>query len=198
MRRVPVHVMENAVRSPHNLRVGATNNPLARAQDYDRKGANGYLFVGDFLYTEASGEETVCGRRRRRLRSRRRRSCRIATAQSAHLAGGVKFHGVIAQPDCITAPHCVCAGPQRTPGGRPPAPAVAAARRRAPQQAVGVQLCGHARLCLRDCGAHHWPRLRARARVPTAHGACAARVLQHHVNGGAPHACVAASRVARH
>lgn len=52
VKRVNANTMERACRDPANLRVGATNDPLSRARQYEQHGANGAFFVGQFLYCE--------------------------------------------------------------------------------------------------------------------------------------------------
>lgn len=53
VRRVSVQEIEQAVRHPNNIRVGATNDPLARAHGYEQRGVKGRYFVGYFLYAPA-------------------------------------------------------------------------------------------------------------------------------------------------
>ena len=53
VRRVGVPQLERAVRHPHNIRVGATNDPLSRAHSYEQHGVSGRFFVGTFLYANA-------------------------------------------------------------------------------------------------------------------------------------------------
>lgn len=53
VRHVSVPELEQAVRHPCNIRVGATNNPLARAHAYEQGGVKGRFFVGSFLYCQA-------------------------------------------------------------------------------------------------------------------------------------------------
>lgn len=54
VQRVRVPDLERAVRSQGAIRVGATIDPLARARQYERDGANGRLFVGTMLYCAAA------------------------------------------------------------------------------------------------------------------------------------------------
>lgn len=54
VRRVSVAEMERAVRHPANIRVGATNDPLARAHAYEQMGVKGRHLVGSFLYCPTS------------------------------------------------------------------------------------------------------------------------------------------------
>jgi hypothetical protein len=51
--QVSVHEIERAVRDVHNIRVGATGNPLLRASSYESEGVSGRHFVGTFLYCQA-------------------------------------------------------------------------------------------------------------------------------------------------
>lgn len=53
VRAVSAQELEHAVRHPCNIRVGATNNPLARAQAYEQGGVKGRFFAGSFLYCPA-------------------------------------------------------------------------------------------------------------------------------------------------
>lgn len=50
VKEVPINALERAVRNPYNLRVGATNDPLARARQYEQ-GIRGHVVVGQFIYS---------------------------------------------------------------------------------------------------------------------------------------------------